>query len=71
MEEKVVKSALMKMTAGERRSVTWFTSQGLSKIDLSDAVEFDYLTYHEKDPNDFMSDDGYTLTQAGRDFAWS
>ena len=71
MNEGVIKATLIKMKAGERRTTRWFADQGLSKSDLNDAVERDYLVYYEKDMNDFMSDDGYELTRAGRDFAWS
>lgn len=71
MNEGAVRSALIKMSVGDRRQKTWFTAQGLSEKDLSDVVERDYLVYYEKDLTDFMSDDEYVLTQAGRDFAWS
>ena len=71
MNEDALRSALMKMKAGDCRPEKWFISQGLTKEDLSTAVELNYLIPQEKDPNDFMSDKGFMLTQTGRDFAWS
>lgn len=71
MNESVVRSAFIKMNAGNRRQTSWFIAQGLSKNDLFEAVDRGYLVYYEKDPNDFMSNDGYVLTQAGQDFVWS
>ena len=71
MNEGKLKSALIQMKAGDRRKESWFTEQGVSKDDLNEAVMLGYLIPYEKDPNDFMSNNGYIMTTDGRDFAWS
>lgn len=72
MNEVRVKSVLRTMGGvGERRKESWFADQGLTDTDLSESVLKEYLRYYDKDPKDFMSNAGYELTTAGRDFAWS
>ena len=70
MNELTMKSALRQMGIGERRMKKWFTDQGLTDVDLSEAVDADYLIHYDKAPKDFMSDAGYILTRTGREFAW-
>ena len=66
-----MKSVLMVMSMGERYDEMWFVGKGkCSKEELQEMVENGYLTYIEKDPNDFMSDNGYLLTDAGCELAW-
>ena len=44
---------------------------GLNSENIENLVQKGYLVLVKaKDPNDFMSDNYYCLTESGRDFAW-
>lgn len=70
MNEHRLKFALMQMGVGEHRTKRWFENNGVSESDLNEAVMLGYLVHYAKNPNDFMSDNEYGLTQCGQDFAW-
>lgn len=70
MNEHRLKSALMQMRVGEHRTERWFEKNGVSESDLNEAVMLGYLVHYAEDPNDFMLDSEYSLTQCGQEFAW-
>ena len=72
MNEVRLKSVIRTMNrVGISEKRVGFADQGLTDIDLSEAVQKGYLHHYDKDPMDFMSNAGYESTTAGQDFAWS
>ena len=69
MDEGKMKTILMKIKAGEKRTESWFLQQ-CSDAELQEMVENGYLITIPKNQADFMSDTYYQLTTLGRDSAW-
>lgn len=72
MNEVRCKAVLQMMKEGERITESWLLrhQRGIEKSDLDSMVERGYLDKYPKDPNDFMSDTCYLLTQRGKQYAW-
>lgn len=65
------KGALMLMGRSESYSESWLSRQGsLTQADLNDLVDKECLIRIAKDPNDFMSENRYTITELGKEIAW-
>lgn len=65
------KQVLRLLSVGERTMESLLIKRGLDSQDLEYLVQKGYLVLVErKNPDDFMSDNYYCLTESGRDFAW-
>lgn len=65
------KQVLRLLSVGERTMESFLIRHGLNSENIESLVQKGYLVLVKaKDPNDFMSDNYYCLTESGRDFAW-
>lgn len=65
------KQVLRLLSVGERTMESFLIRHGLNSENIENLVQKGYLVLVKaKDPNDFMSDNYYCLTESGRDFAW-
>lgn len=65
------KQVLRLLSVGERTVESFLIRHGLNSENIENLVQKGYLVLVKaKDPNDFMSDNYYCLTESGRDFAW-
>lgn len=64
-------SKLIKLREGEKYEESWLLRQGgFTQSELDTLVDEGYLIRIDKDPNDFMSDNLYMLTEDGKAIAW-
>lgn len=62
---------LIKLHVGEKYRETWLLKQGgFTQGELNTLVEEGIFIRIDKDPNDFMSENRYIFTKAGKDAAW-
>ena len=65
------KQVLRLLSVGERTMESFLIRHGLNSENIENLVQKGYLVLVErKNPDDFMSDNYYCLTESGRDFAW-
>ena len=66
------KGVLMMMSKEEVYSESWLLRQGnLTQTDLNDLVEKECLIRVHKNPEDFMSENRYKITEIGQRIAWN
>ena len=71
MDEIKIGAILRLMKKDEEINEEWFTRSKCTKEELDEVVKLGYLELLPRDINDVMSSNRYSLTQKGRNFAWS